>query len=119
MKAILRRWLLALIGSDIDAAVDRAVDVFLQERCVLGADAWLKSSELYRAYRLFCSENRLLGVGRVLFVKLMEARCYERSRSRRTIAGVQMRTYEGICLKAGGGEAQFTGCDSVKRTALP
>lgn len=79
---------------------DDPLKEFLEDCCEVGADRWVRNSDLSGAYAWWCKQNReRFPLGRASFHDRVQSKGFKESRSRRA-NDKQMRTWEGIGVKA-------------------
>ncbi len=81
---------------------DDPLKEFLEDCCELGDKLWIRASDLSTAYAWWCKKNREgWPLGRVAFHERVKSKGFRENRSRRAEGTEkQMRTWEGIALKA-------------------
>ena len=92
------------------------VEEFIRECCETGPGLYVRTADLEDAYRQWCTTRRMHSLPRYAFRASLRQLWFETGRSHRDDEGKQLRTWEGVALKAahraassGEGEARGLG----------
>ncbi len=74
------------------------IDRFIKERCMLGGDYKIYSSDLYQAYKAFCADNVIKPFSHIMFSQRVGSISGISNRTIRMKGGISARGFWGIAL---------------------